>query len=102
MAKRRTISYRDTARLAVTGGAIALATTAARLFMRDELDSVAWLAPTLGTLGVGTWFLAMAAGLLALSTPYRRMAVAGLVLCGITLIGLIVIMASDPGIAPAP
>lgn len=102
MARRRTISYRDTARLALVGGIVALVTTAARLFIPEQVASVDWLGPTLGTVGVAVWFLATAAGLLALSTPHRRMAVAGLVLCALTLLGLIVILATDAGVAGTP
>lgn len=96
MGKRRTISYRDTARLALVGGILALVTTAARLAVPDLIATISWLGPTLGTVGVAAWFLATAAGLLALSTPYRTTAIAGLVLCAITLVGLLVIVATSP------
>ncbi len=101
MAKRRTISYRDTARLAVVCGAASALAVGARLALSAAGDPLPWLDPTLGTLGIVAWFLGTAAGVLAVSTPHRRTAVVGLVLCGVALVGFAVLFVTSGTLAEA-
>jgi hypothetical protein len=90
MAKRKTISYRTTALIALIGGGIALA-AATMQAVADvaSLDlGVAW--SVVGGAAIAAWFLAAASGVLAISTPYKRWAIAGLVMCGIAILVFLV------------
>ncbi len=101
-AKRRTISYRDTARLAVVGGTVALVTTATRLALPVLVDAPPPGADgALGTAGLIAWFLGVAAGVLALSTPHKRTAIVGLVLCGLAAVGFAIVLVGT-GVYDAP
>ena len=86
MAKRRTISYRNTAILSITGGIISVAGVMIDSFTRATETDLGIAGTVIGAAAIIAWFLGAAAGLLALSTEYKRTAVAGLVLCGIALL----------------
>jgi hypothetical protein len=90
MAKRRTISYRTTALMSLIGGAIALA--AAVLQAVADVAALEWGAAwsVIGGIAIIAWFIAAASGVLALSTEYKRWAIAGLVMCGAAIIVFLV------------
>jgi hypothetical protein len=91
MAKKQTISYRNTSLLAVAGGGIALAVAildAVSLQSDTDLGVAGTIA---GAIGMIAFLLGAAAGVLSLSTDYKRIGIAGLVLCGIAL-GIFVIL----------
>jgi uncharacterized membrane protein YjfL (UPF0719 family) len=86
MAKRKTISYRTTARMALGGGILSLA-AALTQGVADvaALDlGVTWT--VLSVVAILAWFVGAAAGVLALSTEYKRTAIAALVLCGLAIV----------------
>jgi hypothetical protein len=86
MAKRRTISYRNTALLSVVGGAISLAVAIGEIFTRTGALELGVAGTVISGFALVAWFLAAAAGVLALSTDYRRLAIAGLVLCSLAIL----------------
>jgi hypothetical protein len=89
MARRRVLSYRATANLALAGGVASLGSlVTVRLIARGAMDVPA-LSVVVGVLGVVMWFLGTAAGMLALSTPFKRRATVGLTLCGTVLLAMI-------------
>lgn len=86
MAKRRTISYRNTAILAVTGGIVSAAAACADLVAQAASTDLGSLNTVLGAVGIVAWFLGCAAGILTLSTEYKRAGIVALVLGGIAIL----------------
>ena len=86
MAKRTTISYRNTAILSLTGGIIALTASIVEPVLGRSDYELGILGTIMATTAILAWFLGAAAGVLALSTEYKRMAVTGLVLCGLAIL----------------
>lgn len=91
MARRKVLSYRATANLAVAGGIVSLVALFVIRWVLPAVTDVPSLPAIVGVLGVVMWFLGTAGGLLAVSTPYKRRAAVGLALCGTALITMIVI-----------
>ena len=86
MAKPRTISYRNTAILSLVGGIVSLAVAIGDLVGLVSGTEYGMAGTIIGTVALVAWFLGGAAGVLALSTEYRRMAAVGLVLCALALL----------------
>lgn len=86
MAKRRTISYKNTAILSVVGGALALIVVVGEIFSRMGTLDLGIAGAVVSGVAIVAWFLAAAAGVLALSTEYKRTAIVGLVLCGLAIL----------------
>ncbi len=86
MAKPRTISYRNTAILSLVGGVVSLAVAIGDLVgLVSDID-YGMAGTIIGGVALVAWFLGGAAGLLALSTEYRRTAIVGLALCVLAIL----------------
>jgi hypothetical protein len=91
MAKRRTISYRNTALLSVVSGGIALAVAIVDAVSLQNETDLGVAGTIMGAIGILAFLLGAAAGVLSLSTEYKRVGIVGLALCGIAL-GIFVIL----------
>ena len=90
MAKRRTISYRTTALIALVGGGVSLAAAIVQTYTDIAGVDLGSVWSVVGGVAILVWFLAAASGVLAISTQYKRWAIAGLVMCGLAIVVFLV------------